>query len=346
MSLEVNIKKKLGKFNLEVEFNSDNDRIGILGASGCGKSMTLKCIAGIENPDEGRIVLDGKVLFDSKEKIKLLPQKRKAGYLFQNYALFPNMTVAKNIGITNPSDEKIASLIRKLHLEGLENRYPNQLSGGEQQRVALARILAYEPDIIMLDEPFSALDGYLKEQLQREMTAILADYKGKVIIVSHNRNEIYRLSDKLVVIDKGHLVTFDDTENVFNNPRYVQAAKLTGCKNISKVKKINDYCINALDWNIILKTKEKVTDCIEYVGIRENRIEVPVGLQHETDKTNHEMNNVMKVDIVEMAQLPFHTSYILRNSSGSDRDIWIKTTKQKEIKNISIPEDKLFLLRQ
>ncbi|MGE4214963.1 MAG: sulfate/molybdate ABC transporter ATP-binding protein [Anaerotignaceae bacterium] len=341
MCLEVSIKKRMGAFKLEVEFNTDNNHIGILGASGCGKSMTLKCIAGIENPDEGRIVLDGKVLFDSKEKIRLLPQKRRIGYLFQNYALFPNMTVVKNIGITKASDEKIASLIKKLHLEGLEDRYPSQLSGGEQQRVALARILAYEPEIIILDEPFSALDGYLKDQLQREMLEILSEYKGKVIVVSHSKSEIYRLSEQLIVMDKGHVVLFDDKKKVFNNPQFVQVARLTGYKNISKAKRVDDYCINALDWNINLKTKEKITEEIEYVGIMSNQIEALACLQQENQR-----NNVMKVDMVERTQMPFQTNYIVRNMSGGMSDIWVKAANQKEIKEILIPEDNLVLLRQ
>ncbi|MEA5083324.1 MAG: ATP-binding cassette domain-containing protein [Lachnospiraceae bacterium] len=341
MCLEVSIKKRIGTFKLEVEFNTDNNHIGILGASGCGKSMTLKCIAGIENPDEGRIVLDGKVLFDSKEKIKQLPQKRKIGYLFQNYALFPNMTVTKNIGITKATDEKITSLISKLHLKGLEDRYPSQLSGGEQQRVALARILAYEPEMIILDEPFSALDGYLKDQLQREMLEILADYKGKVIVVSHSKSEIYRLSEQLIVMDKGKVVLCDDKKKVFNNPQFVQVARLTGYKNISKAKKVDDYCINALDWNITLKTKERISDSIEYVGIMSNRIEALPFVQQEAQK-----ENIMKVDLVEMSQMPFNTNYIVRNISGGMSDIWVKTANQKEIRGIIIPESHLVLLRQ
>lgn len=341
MCLEVSIKKRVGTFKLEVEFNTDNNHIGILGASGCGKSMTLKCIAGIENPGEGRIVLDGKVLFDSKKKIKLLPQKRKIGYLFQNYALFPNMTVIKNIGITKATAEKITSLISKLHLEGLEDRYPSQLSGGEQQRVALARILAYEPEMIILDEPFSALDGYLKDQLQREMLEILGDYKGKVIVVSHSKSEIYTLSEQLIVMDKGKVVLCDDKKKVFHNPQFVQVARLAGYKNISKAKKVDDYCINALDWNITLKTNEKITEKIEYVGIMSNCIEALPFVQQESQR-----DNVMKVDVMERTQMPFHTNYIVRNIGGGMGDIWVKAANQKEIKGILMPESHLVLLRQ
>ena len=167
MALEVDIEKKLGDFRLRAAFTCDKGITGILGASGSGKSMTLKCIAGIERPDRGRIVLDGRVLFDSRQKINLKPQKRRVGYMFQNYALFPTMTVTQNIAAGQGiSADRVREMIERFHLKGLEGHYPSELSGGQQQRVALARIMAYRPDLILLDEPFSALDDNLKERLR------------------------------------------------------------------------------------------------------------------------------------------------------------------------------------
>ena len=150
MNLSVDIHKDLGTFKLDVSFETDSGQItGLLGASGCGKSMTLRCIAGIEKPDRGRIVLDDRVLFDSEQHIDLPPQKRRVGYLFQNYALFPNMTVAQNIAVgvrdKKVRQETVERLVRTLYLDGQEKKYPRQLSGGQQQRVALARILASAP---------------------------------------------------------------------------------------------------------------------------------------------------------------------------------------------------------
>ena len=161
MALQVNIRKKFSGFELNVEFETEAGCMGILGASGCGKSMTLKCVAGIETPDQGRIVLNGKVLFDSEKGINLPARERRTGYLFQNYALFPTMTVEENLSIVIPGKKRdklplVAEQLRRFQLEGLEKRYPSQLSGGQQQRVALARMLLYKPDIIMIDEPFSA----------------------------------------------------------------------------------------------------------------------------------------------------------------------------------------------
>ena len=196
MSLEVNIEKKLDGFTLRAAFSAGNTPTALLGASGCGKSMTLRCIAGIVKPDKGRIVLDGRVLFDSEQHIDLPPQQRGAGLLFQNYALFPNMTVEQNIlcGLKAEKDRaarqvRCAELLRAMRLEPLAKRYPAQLSGGQQQRTALARILAGRPRILMLDEPFSALDSYLREAVESEVGSLLAGFDGTALLVTHNRDE-------------------------------------------------------------------------------------------------------------------------------------------------------------
>lgn len=213
MGLYVNIAKRLNQFNLQVEFNLENGLTGLMGASGSGKSMTLKCIAGIELPDSGKIVLDGKVLFDSEAKVNLPPQKRNVGYLFQSYALFPNMNVLENIlcglqakGLSDAeANERAQKLVEKFKLQGLEKSYPRQLSGGQKQRVALARLLAAEPEVILLDEPFSALDEDLKEDLQRELRAALAEFGGVALLVSHNKSEIKKLCNSAYVIKQGQV---------------------------------------------------------------------------------------------------------------------------------------------
>lgn len=210
--LKVNIQKELNEFDLNVDFELKNKRLGILGPSGCGKSMTLKSIAGIVDPDNGFISLTGDeetTYFDSSKKINLKPQKRNVGYLFQNYALFPNMTVEENVacGLSKDDDgKKVSEMIKRFHLEGLEKRYPRQLSGGQQQRVALARILAYSPDVILLDEPFSAMDTFLKDQLRIELLNLLRDFEGFSIMVTHNRDEAFQFCDELIVLDKGKVI--------------------------------------------------------------------------------------------------------------------------------------------
>lgn len=274
MSLQADIKKRFSGFTLEVSLRTESGVLGILGASGSGKSMTLICIAGIETPDEGRIVLNDRVLFDSEKKINLTPQKRNVGYLFQNYALFPNMTVEANIaaGLKCPEREKqeiVREMIRLFRMEGLEKRYPSQLSGGQQQRTALARILAYEPDVIMLDEPFSALDFYLKEQLQLQVKEVLKNYSGDALLVTHSRDEVYRFCENSLILDRGSVVSRGKTGEIFKKPANVTAARLTGCKNILPVRRVDEHHVFLPDWGVTLTAAEPVGENIRFIGIRE-----------------------------------------------------------------------------
>ena len=234
MAIEVKIQRKRNTFELNIDFKSDSKRIGILGASGCGKSMTLKSIAGIEPPESGLIKIEGKTVYDSENKVNLKPQKRNIGYLFQNYALFPTMTVEKNIaaglkGKKQENAKRVREMIEKFQLTGLEKRFPAELSGGQQQRVALARIMAYKPDVILLDEPFSALDMYLKDRLQQELLELLEDYEGTVIMVSHSRDEVYRFSEELLIIDQGQIVAAGKTKELFQNPLHPYTQGLLSC---------------------------------------------------------------------------------------------------------------------
>jgi len=275
MSLQVRIKKRLGDFRLDAAFETDGGVLGLLGASGCGKSYTLKCIAGVETPDEGRIVLDGVTLFDSGKKINLPPQKRQVGYLFQNYALFPNMTVRQNIlcGLHREKDRArkeagLARVMELLQLNGLERRRPSQLSGGQQQRVALARILVSGPKLLMLDEPFSALDSHLRGKLQVEMKALLEEFDRDVLMVTHSRDEAYHMCGRIAVMDSGTLLTLKETKALFADPGSVNAALLTGCKNVAAARKAGAYEVEVPDWGIRLRTALPIRDGLKAVGIR------------------------------------------------------------------------------
>ena len=223
MSLQAAIKKRFSGFSLDVSLNTDGGVMGILGASGSGKSMTLKCIAGIETPDEGRIVLNGRVLFDSEKHINLPPQKRKVGYLFQNYALFPNMTVETNIaaGLSGSKEEKqeaVARMIRLFKLEGLEKRYPSQLSGGQQQRVAIARALCTNQPLILFDEPTSALDPEMVGEVLNVMKE-LADEGLTMIIVTHEMEFAKNVSTRTIFMDNGYVVEDESPDILFTNPK-------------------------------------------------------------------------------------------------------------------------------
>lgn len=280
MKLFVDIRKKLSGFNLDVMFEMNEDILGLLGASGSGKSMTLRCIAGLEKPDFGKIVLNDRVLFDSTKGINIPIKERKVGFLFQNYALFPHMTVEQNIGYglggLNKKGKKeiINEKIGMMQLEGLERRYPGQLSGGQQQRVALARALVVEPEVLLLDEPFSALDNYLRRQMIIQMSEILSEYKGHTIFVTHNMEEAFQLCDNLLIISNGRKKECDDKNRIFKKPLTVAAAQITGCKNISSVKVIGPNLLEAEEWGCRLKTTSEDLTSITHVGIRAHYIEL------------------------------------------------------------------------
>ena len=326
--LKVDIQKELNEFDLKVDFTLKKRRLGILGPSGCGKSMTLKSIAGIVDPDKGVISLstgEETVYFDSDKKINLKPQKRNVGYLFQNYALFPNMTVEENIavGLSKDDDEKIVSdMIKRFHLEGLEKRYPRQLSGGQQQRVALARIMAYGPDVILLDEPFSALDTFLKEQLRIELLNSLNDFDGFTIMVTHDRDEAFQFCDELIILDEGKIIAKGDTYEIFENPKKVQVARLTGCKNISKIEVIDDYHLKSLDWGVTFEVSEEISPNITHIGIR----------AHDFLPAQKGDVNVFDTADSKKLERPFEWEVTLANG------LWWKYDKKIHEHEFSVPE--------
>lgn len=299
MSLEVTIAKRFEGFTLHADFAAGNTAAAILGASGCGKSMTLRCIAGVVKPDSGRIVLDGRVLFDSEKGIDLPPQQRNVGLLFQNYALFPNMTVEQNILCAlkkekDPAARKAAcgSALRAMRLEELAHRLPSELSGGQQQRAALARILAGRPRILMLDEPFSALDSYLREEVEGEVGSLLSNFDGTALLVTHDRDEAYRLCREMIVMDSGEVLRAGTTKEVFADPRRLTAARLTGCKNILPCVRVDEHHVRLTGWERDLTVTLPVPEGCCAVGIRahdfapeaadgENRMPVQVGASSE-----------------------------------------------------------------
>lgn len=276
MPLEVKIEKNFGSFRLRADFQAESGILGILGASGCGKSMTLRCIAGMITPDKGRIVLDGKTLFDAEKRINLPPQKRQVGLLFQHYALFPHMTLRQNLiaGLLareknrQKRDEEVSLMLKRFYLEGLENHKPFQLSGGQQQRAALARILLSRPRLLMLDEPFSALDDYLRWKMELELQDILSDFAGITLFVSHSRNEIYRICHQVCVMDKGSCSALIPVKKLFEQPSTLAAAQLSGCKNYSRAQAEGKNQVLAKDWGVRLISSQEADEEVSYVGVR------------------------------------------------------------------------------
>jgi molybdate transport system ATP-binding protein len=280
MSLEVDVHKSFPGFELDVSFVAGNETLGLLGASGCGKSLTLRCIAGLEKPDRGRIVVAGTTFFDSEQGINLTAQQRKTALLFQNYLLFPNLTVAQNIaaGIPRsvPKDEVHAIIARQLirfGLEGFGKRYPIRLSGGQQQRVALARMLAAQPAVLMLDEPFSALDSHLKSSLEQDLLDLFDDFEGTIVYVSHDIDEAFRFCDRIAVIDRGELQEIATTAQILDHPATYATLRVSGVKNISLARKVDTHVVEALDWGMTLVTDEEVADDVSFLGVRASFIE-------------------------------------------------------------------------
>lgn len=275
MSLTVDIRKQLGAFSLRVGFQAENETLALLGASGCGKSVTLKCIAGILRPDAGHIELDGQVLFDSARNIDLPPQRRNVGYLFQQYALFPNMTVRQNVAAAVREkarrEEIVSEKLRQFRLEGVADQRPRQLSGGQQQRAALARILASNPRAILLDEPFSALDSYLKYQLELELADTLGNFPGTVLWVTHDRGEAWRNCRRVCMVDGGASQPVRTMAELFADPGTESAARLSGCKNYVSVQS-DGRRIRIPDWGITLACVRSVPEGTATLGIRSHQI--------------------------------------------------------------------------
>lgn len=352
MALSVDIEKELGSFHLRSRFSTGDETLAILGASGCGKSMTLKCIAGVETPDWGKIILDGRVLFDSDKKINVPARLRKTGYLFQNYALFPNMTVEQNIacGIRKSKKERgeiVKEKIAAFYLNGLEKQYPRQLSGGQQQRVALARMLAGEPRLIMLDEPLSALDSFLKWKLEQEILRVKEKFQGSILFVSHNRDEVYRLCDRVVAMENGKTQEPAGKKEFFTNPQTLSAALLSGCKNVSRAKKTGEHSLFAADWNLALATSKPVPDDLEYVGFRAHFFEAAESAEEE---------NAFECDVANVFEDVFSMIVMVWAKGGDpdsdhsalryelDKKKWESLGSPLKL-YLKMPKDKLILMR-
>ena len=319
MSALVKFSKKFGAFSLSVDFEAENEVLALLGGSGCGKSMTLKCIAGIVTPDEGKIVVDGVTFFDSERGVNLRPQQRRCGLLFQNYALFPNMTAKQNImtvlrrggGRCENSEARYKEIAEKFFITGLDEHYPSQLSGGQQQRVALARIMASDPAIIMLDEPLSALDSYLRWQLELNLQRTLAEFPGTTLYVSHNRDEVYRLCAKVCVINNGESEPVKSVAEFFDAPPTLTAAILSGCKNFSRAGRIAPRRIKTYDWGVELSCTRDVPENVQYAGIRAHYIKL--------SKEYAGAENSFRAEIVSVRDDVFSTIVNIRPESAPTR---------------------------
>ncbi len=354
--LEVNIKKKLPGFSLDAAFSIEREILAILGPSGCGKSLTIQCIAGLVRPDQGRIVLNGKVLYDGQLGINLPPQSRKVGLVFQNYALFPHLTVGQNVafGIQHLSKaeikDKVTILLQKMKLQGLEGRYPHQLSGGQQQRVALARALAPEPELLLLDEPFSALDTQVKEQLLYELYELHNYYRGSILFVTHNVAEAYSLCSKMAVYGGGKLLQFGDKQDVVEGPATLEAAKLLGVENflqgVVTCQEGNEVCVQVkgLDSEVkaLIPDNKKITmNQPVILGIRSEFLRI----------TASSSVNTFSATVSQVVEEVTNYTYYFNFPDVQDLHLVARIPKQEgalldpgSTVYLNLPQDKLFII--
>ena len=241
------------------------------------------------------------------QHVVLPPQQRGVGLLFQNYALFPNMTVEQNVlcGLKaekDPAARRVAcaEMLRAMRLETLAKRYPAQLSGGQQQRAALARILVGKPHILMLDEPFSALDSYLREEVEGEVGSLLANFAGTALLVTHNRDEAYRLCKEMIVLNEGQVLRTGSTKAVFADPQSIAAARLTGCKNILPCTPLDSHTVRLDGWSTTLRLALPVPAGCTAVGIR----------AHDFTPCAADAPNAIPVKAVSTSENPFDWNLI------------------------------------
>ncbi|HCF28746.1 MAG TPA: molybdate ABC transporter permease subunit [Cyanobacteria bacterium UBA11049] len=329
-ALFVDIQKQLSDFVLDVCFSNNEQPLGLLGASGAGKSMILRCIAGIETPDNGRIVLNGRVLFDSEQGINIPVCDRHIGFLFQNYALFPHLTVGQNIAFGLPQGtpkskikQQVEAQLTAVQLQGHYHKYPHELSGGQQQRVALARALASVPEALLLDEPFSALDTHLRSQIEQQLISTLATYKGVTLFVTHNLEEAYRICSDLLVMEKGKAIAYNSKQNIFQHPTTFRVAQLTGCKNFSRAVAKTPQQLEAIDWGCTLQVVEPIPDKLSHVGIR----------AHQIIFTNECNENTFSCYLAQTSETPHRMTLFLKlhsyPSSPQDYHLQAEVFKEK-----------------
>jgi molybdate transport system ATP-binding protein len=356
--LKVDIKRTLPGFKLDVSFSLNHEIMAVLGASGSGKTMTLQCIAGLLQPDSGHLDLNGKVLFDSSKRINLSSQKRKVGFVFQNYALFPHLTVIENIayGIRHlprqQAESRVKQLLEIMHISVLEKRYPRQLSAGQQQRVAIARALAPDPELLLLDEPFSALDTQLKERLELEMLALKQHYQGSMLLVTHDLSEGYKLGDKIAIYQAGSIIQCDSKRNVFSFPANRTVARLTGIRNLMEgvITELQDG--NA--WVFIPAWEEKLKSLSNSIRPLATGQRVTIGIRPEYIRlTSNLGENMISSRILQIAEGISSMTYRFQVNSDLEGKHLLNATISKsgavcidngEICQVCLPPEHLIII--
>jgi len=353
-TLEIDIERALENFNLLVNFSTGKGSVGLLGASGSGKSMTLRMIAGVSAPDRGCIVLNGKVLFDSATKCNLPAASRRIGVVFQDYALFPHLTVAENVGFglsALPATERhlrVARQLESMHISELANRFPKEISGGQRQRVAIARCMAIEPDALLLDEPFAALDPHLRRQTEEQLRETLSDFNGAVVFVTHDMEEAFRFCTDLLVLDSGRVIARGPKHDLFERPATVAAARLTGCKNIVPARRMAGDRIAVEAWNCELASAPEVPEGLTHIGFRSHQVIFQPAAECEntfpcwlvsSSEAPHEMTLYLRLNQCPQLGEPAHLQ------ADVTKDVWRVLQTQPQPWRVMLDPARLLLLK-
>lgn len=331
----------------DLNFSIDaGDYLCIVGENGSGKSTLMKTLLHLQPPISGTIELGDGL---KKNEIGYLPQQTLVQRDFpasvREIVLSGCQSRCGLRPFYNKEEKRVAQkAMEKMMIQDLADHCYRELSGGQQQRVALARIMAYEPSVILLDEPFSALDVFLKDRLQQEMMELLSDYDGTVILVSHSRDEIYRFSEELLVIDDGKQICYGDTKAIFDCPEQVEAARLTGCKNIVQVKRLDEHSIEIPDWGTRLHLEQEIDAEITHIGLRAHEF-IPVWGERE--------DNCIPVKEKGKAEFPFEWKYFLKGETEESDDIcwyvqknlWDELTEKGIPDYLKLPEKEILLLK-
>lgn len=345
-SLSFRIKKELGSFSLDLSYSSVNKSCAILGASGAGKSVLLRCLSGLEMPDAGNITVNGDTLFDAKSAKNIDTARRRIGHVFQNYALFSHMCVFDNVGFglksINSSERRmrVMRILGEVGLDSCQSMYPREISGGQQQRVAVARALVTEPGLLLLDEPLSALDSHLKYQMERLLARSVREFRGITLMVTHNLEEAFRICDDLMVLDEGKIIAFGEKHRIFSQPGNVRTAILTGCKNISPIRQIsNSNKVIADSWGgveVLMPATNNEGDEFKSIGIRAHQLIV-----RGADANNATEINSFPCWLADVNESPHRMSLHLRLTAHSNKSL--KESMESHIQ-AEMPKDEFIAL--
>jgi molybdate transport system permease protein len=353
-TLEVEVERKLENFNLQVTLSTGKGTVGLLGASGSGKSMTLRMIAGVSTPDRGRIVLNGRVLFDSAAKVNISAASRRIGVVFQDYALFPHLTVAENVGFglsalpARVRRARVAEQLESMHISDLSHRLPKEISGGQRQRVAIARCMAIEPDALLLDEPFAALDPHLRRQTEEQLRETLSDFNGAVVFVTHDMEEAFRFCTDLLVVDRGRVIAHGPKHELFERPASVVAARLTGCKNIVPARHVACDRIAVEAWDCELASAPEVPQELTHVGFRSHQVVFQPAAECtnvfpcwlvSTSEAPHEMTLYLRLHACPQPGDPAHLQ------ADVPKDVWRMLKAQPQPWRVMLDPERVLLLQ-